>query len=380
MSNNPQSSTPNITTTHTKIEIPNPKSLIPNPPKKSLLKINMPFLIDKYRPTTVDQIFFHKELFDLMTIMSKDDSIANIIFYGPVGSGKKTLIKIFLQLLFDETINKTKEVNYKVTGSGNKVTNEKIKQSTYHIEINPKSNNSDRYLIHDVIKEYAKRRSLGIFKTYRPFKVVVINNIDNMSYYAQASLRRTMERYNDKCRFIMWCTSLSKVTKPLQSRCICLRVPTPQDIDLLNYLVIVSAKEQIYLDLDTYGEIIRRSNGNINNALWELEFYKHGYSLATNYDESISTIINLMISKDLYCVAEIRNIIFNLMITNYEATTILRDLVNTLCLDNRITDRVKQKIVWETADFEYQLVKGRRRIHQFDAFVLTFMDILCRES
>ena len=340
----------------------------------------MPFLIDKYRPTKLDQIFFHKELFNLMNIMSKDDSIANIIFYGPVGSGKKTLIKIFLQLLFDDTINKTKEVNYRVTGSGNKVTIEKIKQSTYHIEIDPKSNNSDRYLIHDVIKEYAKRRSLGVFKTYRPFKVVVINNIDNMSYYAQASLRRTMERYNDKCRFIMWCTSLSKVTKPLQSRCISLRVPAPQDIDLLNYLVKISAKERIYLDLDTYGSILKHSNGNINNALWELEFYKHNYSLTTNYDESITKIITLMISKDLYCVTEIRDMIFNLMITNYEATTILRDLVNALCLNERISDKIKQKIVWETADFEYQLVKGRRHILQFDAFILTFMNILDKED
>jgi replication factor C subunit 3/5 len=340
----------------------------------------MPFLIDKYRPNEIDEIFFHEKIIELIHVMSKDDSIPNIIFYGPNGSGKKTMIKLFLQMLFDSTINKTKEVNYKVTGSGNKTTIEKIKQSTYHIEIDPKSNNSDRYLIHDVIKEYAKRKSLNVFKTYRPFKVVVINNIDNMSYYAQASLRRTMERYNDKCRFVMWCTSLSKVTKPLQSRCICLRIPSPSDLELMNYLVKISAKEKIYLDIDTYGDILRRSNGNINNALWELEFYKHGYSMSTNYDESISKIIKLMINKDLYKINEVRNMIFNLMITNYEATTILRDIVDHLCIDTKISDYVKQKIIWETAEFEYQLVKGRRHILQFDAFIGTFMNILDKEG
>ena len=61
-----------------------------------------------------------------------------------------------------------------------------------------------------------------------------------MSYYAQTSLRRTMERYNDKCRFMMWCKSLSKVIEPLQSRCICLRIPSPTDDELFRYIFKIS--------------------------------------------------------------------------------------------------------------------------------------------
>jgi replication factor C subunit 3/5 len=335
----------------------------------------MPFLIDKYRPTTTDNIFFHKDIIELLQVMATDNSIPNIIFYGSDGCGKRTMVNLFLQMLFDQTVSRTKEVEYKVTGSGNKTTLEKIKQSSYHIELDPKSNNSDRYLIHDIIKEYAKRRSLNIFQTKRPFKVVVINNIDNMSYYAQASLRRTMERYNDKCRFIMWCTSLSKVTKPLRSRCICLRIPAPDNLELMNYLVKISCKEQIYLSIDTYCDILSRSNGNINNALWELEYYKQGYLLSTNYTKSINQIVDLMIEKNLYDINKIRNIIFNLMITNYEATTIMRDMIIRICEMPNLSDNVKQLTVEEAVEFEYQLVKGRRNILQFDALIVTFMNL-----
>jgi DNA polymerase III delta prime subunit len=111
--------------------------------------------------------------------MSKDEAIPHIIFYGPEGSGKKTMIRLFLEMLFDSSVHRTVDVAYKVSGSTSKNKVEKIKQSNYHIVINPKNNNYDRYLIHDIVKEYAKRKSLGAYKTDRSFKVVSINNLDN---------------------------------------------------------------------------------------------------------------------------------------------------------------------------------------------------------
>src|SRR3989338_10249134 len=114
------------------------------------------FFIDKYRPNNIGTIFFHKELFELLQNMSKDPAIPHIIFYGAHGTGKKTIINLFLEMLFDNTVHKIKSVNYNIIGSGNKSNPEEIKQSNYHIVIDPKNNNSDRYLIHDIVKEYAK--------------------------------------------------------------------------------------------------------------------------------------------------------------------------------------------------------------------------------
>lgn len=334
------------------------------------------FLIDKYTPQSWEDAFFHKDLINLLNVMSKDEAIPHIIFYGSEGTGKKTMIRLFLEMLFDKSVHKTKDVLYNVTGSGNKSTKEKIKQSNYHIVIDPKNNNFDRYLIHDIVKEYAKRRTLGAFQTNRVFKVVMINNLDNMSYYAQTSLRRTMERYNDKCRFVMWCNSLSKVINPLQSRCVCLRIPSPTDDELFQYILDISLKEKINLNLDQYTQIISKSNGNIKKALWELDFHRFGYDMNTDYCDSLQEIIKLILEADLSNVLEIRNIIHNLMITNFDGTTIMSDLVDAMCCNDNISDTSKQKIVQTCSEFEYQLVKGRRDIIQFDGLITTIMRII----
>lgn len=340
----------------------------------------MPFLIDKYRPTSKTEIFFHKQLIELLDVMSKDEAIPHIIFYGPDGSGKKTTIRLFLEMLFDSTVHKTKDTPYKVVGSGNKTIIENIKQSNYHIVIDPKGTNFDRYLIHDVVKEYAKRGIINAFKTNRAFKIVLINTIDSMSHNPQASLRRTMERYNKNVRFMLWCRSLSKVIKPLQSRCMCIRIPSPNDMELFNYIFEISIKEGINLTLDQYVKIIDRAGGNIKNALWSLDFARFNYDMSTNYFDSLDEIIKLLLKPLLNNVIVIRNIIFKLIITNFTGTMIIRDLLDRVCINENITDQAKQKIFQECVEFEYQLVKGRREIIQIDAIIITIMRIIHEEN
>ena len=133
-------------------------------------KIYNKLLLDKYRPKTKEGMFFHKELIELLEHMSNDEAVPHVIFYGPNGSGKKTTIRLFLEMLFDETVHKTKDTLYKVVGSGNKIVKEQIKQSNYHIVIDPKGTNFDRYLIDNIVKEYAKRRTMNVFKRNRYFK------------------------------------------------------------------------------------------------------------------------------------------------------------------------------------------------------------------
>lgn len=272
-------------------------------------------------------------------------------------------------MLYDKNVHRTKNVKYKVVGSGNKKTDEIVKQSDYHLVIEPKNTNFDRYLIHDIVKEYAKRRTLGIFESKKQFKTVLINNIDNMSYYAQTSLRRTMERYNDKCRFVMSCKSLSKVIKPLQSRCICIQISAPSDNELFGYIFDVSIKERINLSLSQYCSIVERAKGNVKHALWELEFIKQGYDLDTNYSQTITKIVKLILEKKLTNVIVIRDLLFSLMITNFTGTVIMRDIVDAMCVHPTLPDNVKCQIIKFGADSEHQLIKGRREIIQFDAFI-----------
>lgn len=336
------------------------------------------FLIEKYRPTNILEIDFHKKIYDLLQIMSSHEDVPNIIFYGMEGTGKNTMIQIFLRMLFDESVNKPKLVDYNIKGTkkGNNKTVIQILQSNYHIVINPTNNNSDKYLIKDVVKEYAKTKSHEAFKTNRAFKIILINNIDNMSYYAQTALRRTMEKYNNTCRFIMHCKSLSKVIGPLQSRCNKIRVPRPRYTELGYYIIKIMCKDGIIISLDKIDEIIKKSERNIKKILWMLEYIKYKCDFTINYNNAIKKIVELLMEIDLHNTLEIREIIYNLMTTNIDSTNIIKDIVNLIIDSEKIPVISKQQIIRQSADIEYRVVNGRREIIQLDMFIIMILKIL----
>ena len=59
----------------------------------------------------------------------------------------------------------------------------------------------------------AKSRTLDL-EGKRGFKVLILNEVDRLSKEAQASLRRTMEKYSAACRLILSCNNVSKVGSP----------------------------------------------------------------------------------------------------------------------------------------------------------------------
>ncbi len=327
------------------------------------------FFIDKYRPKSENDAYFHKDIIKKLKVMSEDDSIPHIIFYGPEGSGKNTVINMFLEMIYDKYVHNLSDAIYTVTGSGNSVTQVTIKQSNYHIIIEPNNNNFDRYLIQDIVKEYAKRIPLGIFTKKRHFNTVLINNVDNLSYYAQTSLRRTMEIYSGTCRFIMWCGSLSKVIDPLKSRCYCFRLKAPSDDELFEYLLHVSAKEYLVLKLKDYHKILELAEGNIKKALWLLELTKLNESFTTTYDEIIEAVVKLMLSASMKEIINIRDLLYKIMITNITGSQIIKDVVKKIMCEKSVTLKSKIDIVELAAKYEHNLIRGRREIIHLEAFM-----------
>ncbi len=334
------------------------------------------FFIDKYAPQKIEDVIFHKKEYELLKKMSCDDSIPHIIFCGPDGSGKKTLIKFLLELLYDKNVNKTNDSIYKVSGSGNNTTDVVVKQSNYHIVIEPNNNNFDRYLIQDVVKEYAKKVPLNIFTTNKRFKVVLINNVDNLSYYAQTSLRRTMEKFSGTCRFVMWCRSLSKVIDPIRSRCYCFRINSPSDEEILELLATVSHKESIDMNLKDYHKIIKLAHGNVKTSLWLLQLKQIGTSYRTSYGDTIKKITNNLLTCNINLIMEIRNLLSGAMITNIQGTQIMKDIIEELLCNKHITDDCKLNIVEIAAKFEHNLIRGRREIKHFDALANELMYVI----
>ena len=359
--------------------------------------------------------YLNKHIINNLRKISSDESMPHIIFYGNPGTGIGTIMRLFLEMVFDKSVNKMDDSKYIVMSSGNNENEIIIKQSDHHIIIEPNNTNFDRYLIQEIVKEYAKKMPLHIFDKNKGFKAVQINNLDNLSYYAQTSLRRTIEKYSKTCRFIMRCYSLSKVIEPLRSRCLCIHVPTQTNDNLLGWANNIAIIERIKIPPHLIINLIESSNGNLKNILWKLDLYKHCKRIKNSYEICLEKLINeileisdksvnnnpdksvnnnpdkskivstedniLDMNENIINIPLIRDYIYKLYIKNISSNIIIKDIFKEILLKKKDISPEKTSLIIKCGcEFEYRLSKKRRDIIHIEAFIIGIINILSKNE
>ena len=376
------------------------------------------FLVDKYY-TESNQIASHKKILDhllesfnihnmiyknIETIIKKPkDEFYNIIdnmehgtwkyanfphllIYGPEGCGKEYIVNKLLENIYGKKSIELNEVEYTITGYSNTKTKVMIKQSNRHIVIEPNNNGFDKYLIQEIIENYAKTEILTILKYKKLFKVVIINTIDNLSYYAQASLKRTMEKYADTCKFIFISNQLSKINEPLKSRCLIIRVPLPTDVMIMNIILTIDNKENLNLSPSDMKTILKKSENNINRTIWMLEMKKFNVTNNVEWTSILDKIVNLVIDYKTYStksmleiIKNIRELLYILFITNIDFHLIIKKLMNLFI--SKVDDiETKYNIIDITSLFELRISMGTRYIIQMEAYLIKIIYILNKKN
>ena len=204
-------------------------------------------------------------------------------------------------------------------------------------------------MIQEIVKEYAKKKVLNVFNSKKKFKIVLINNVDNLSYYAQTSLRCTMEKYVKTCKFILCGYQVTKIIDPLKSRCLCIRVPTPSNDHIFLTLFKISVKEKRNLSLDKYNYILDKCNNNIKNALWMLELSFYNIPIEWSWKNSISQIVKIILNSskvkiNTSHIESIRSILYTIFITNISGINILKELLYQL-LENIDNENIRSETI-----------------------------------
>jgi len=380
-------------------------------------------LIDKYQITSKEDIKYHKDLYyKLLNYLSiynhvlqeqefvkqnltfndfvlnykkynkeleiqrinKFKKLPNILIHGHTGSGKKTLIKMLLKEIYGDQVENLKQEIYTISGYGNSDTEVTITQSNYHMIIEPNNSGIDKYIIQEIVKEYAKQSLMQIFKNQIPYKIIFINNVDNLSYYAQTSLRCTMERYHSTCKFILCGYQISKIIKPLRSRCLNVRVPRPNEYELFDYLLEISIKEKIKISPSTINYLIKQSELNIKSCIWWLDYYKNKlYDYSTAWKKYLSPIVEFIHytysnkkTANLSIITEIRNILNNILITNISGSELMVELLNQIIIFHpEYPDKLFEQIFETFSIFEIRLSKGKRSIIHMEALIMKLCHI-----
>ena len=309
------------------------------------------------------------------------NNLQHLIVYGLTEIGKKYIINKILENIYGKTIYDIKDVEYLVSGYSNIKTKITIKQSKHHIIIEPNSNGFDKYLIQEIIQEYAKTQTLNIIRNCHEFKIIIINKIDKLSYYAQAALRRTMEKYSQTCKFILINDQLSNIIEPLRSRCLLVRVPLLSKPDILLVLLNIIKHEEIIIPCNHINNIINSSNNKINKALWLLNMYKYEINYDDNWLTIIDNIINTLIDKKNYTpnklftvIKYVRQQFYTLFITNILTQKIIKTIMNKLLI---LTEDIelKYKIIELTAEYENRLHQGTRHIIHIESYIIKLIKL-----
>ncbi|HEX9240176.1 MAG TPA: AAA family ATPase, partial [Candidatus Bathyarchaeia archaeon] len=121
---------------------------------------------EKYRPKTLDEIVDQEEIVSRLKEFVKRGAMPHCLFAGPPGTGKTTAALCLAHDLFGERF-----------------------QDVF-LELNA-SDERGIDIVRTTVKEFARMASLSQV----PFKILVLDEADNMTNDAQAALRRTMEKY-----------------------------------------------------------------------------------------------------------------------------------------------------------------------------------------
>lgn len=191
----------------------------------------------------------------------------HLLVYGPSGAGKKTRVVATLKELYGPGVEKIKIDARVFQTSSNRKLEFNIVASVYHLEITPSDvGNYDRVVIQDLLKEVAQTQQVDQTAKQR-FKVVVINEADQLSRDAQAALRRTMEKYSPNLRLILLANSTSNIIAPIRSRTLLVRVAAPTHEQICDVLVQSAKKENWEVVEGLHKRIAVESGRNLRRAL-----------------------------------------------------------------------------------------------------------------
>ena len=231
--------------------------------------------VEKYRPKKISEIVNQKEIMGSLGALLKNQSeMPHLLFSGSAGVGKtSTAICISRDILGKHWQN-------------------------YSLELNA-SDERGIGMVREKVKKFSRFAGLD---TEIPFKIIILDEADEMTSDAQTALRRIIEDTAKYCRFILIANNLSKIIEPIQSRCVVFKFTRISNKEISSQLKFIAQKEKIKADEKGLETISDYADGDIRHAI---NILQAAASMGSIDVSSVKSVIGLTKTKDVQDVLKL---------------------------------------------------------------------------
>lgn len=312
--------------------------------------VNLPW-VEKYRPSTLDDLVSHEEIIKTIDTFIKQDQLPHLLFYGPPGTGKTSTILACARQLYTPS-----------------------QFSSMVLELNA-SDDRGIGIVRGQILTFASTRT--IFKS--GFKLIILDEADAMTMDAQNALRRIIEKYTENVRFCIICNYLGKIIPALQSRCTRFRFGPLTPEQILPRLDHVIAEENLSVTEDGKRALLTLSNGDMRKVLNVLQSTWLAYKEVT--EDTVYTCVGHPLKRDIENIVKwLLNDDFQTTYKNIQELKIIKGLaLNDILTEvhmfvHRIEfpTEILVKLVDKMSDIEYRLASGANENIQLTALISVF--------
>jgi hypothetical protein len=183
----------------------------------------------KEREEHIPRLSIHKHIVERLDEFIAKNQIPHIIFHGPSGSGKQTIVCEFIQRIYG---------------------GDKIKMKTHVMTVNC-SHGKGIQFIRDELKFFAKANAQTKSNVEggksSNFKVIMLLNAHHLTVDAQSALRRCIELFSYNTRFFIVVENKDKLLNPILSRFCDIFVPEPcvDDVSINLHTYVLSKQFRI---------------------------------------------------------------------------------------------------------------------------------------
>jgi replication factor C subunit 2/4 len=241
-------------------------------------------------------------------------NLPHLLLYGPPGTGKTSLILAAARDLFGPALFKDRV-----------------------LELNA-SDERGINVIRTKVKKFAQTAVANVAGR-PPFKIIILDEADNMTTEAQAALRRTMEEFSRVTRFCLVCNYVSRIIDPIASRCAKFRFKPLSEDSLKERLVHVASMEGVRCSPEAIHEMVVLSQGDLRKAITLLQSAHRIYPEHVGQNE-VREIAGVMPMEKTVALSStlgslrsyeaMEKTLASLMKEGYSGSAILRQLVELL--------------------------------------------------